>query len=94
VSYVSQLDEHIPFLKVRETLQFACDNANAEPALLGSSELAASQANRVDQTIRMLGLENCADTVVGNELLRGVSGGEKKRVSGRHLLIYPRTCLG
>ena len=31
--------------------------------------------------LELLGLSHVADTVVGNELLRGVSGGEKKRVS-------------
>ncbi len=35
--------------------------------------------------IKMLGLDICADTIVGNAMTRGVSGGQKKRVtSGAH----------
>ncbi|KAL6579468.1 hypothetical protein OROMI_009684 [Orobanche minor] len=41
-----------------------------------------------DYTLKILGLEDCADTVVGNEMIRGISGGEKKRLTaalGRQL---------
>lgn len=31
--------------------------------------------------IKMLGLDICADTIVGNAMKRGVSGGQKKRVT-------------
>ena len=31
--------------------------------------------------MQILGLEVCADTVVGNEMLRGISGGQRKRVT-------------
>jgi hypothetical protein len=31
--------------------------------------------------MKILGLEICADTVVGNEMLRGISGGQRKRVT-------------
>lgn len=37
-----------------------------------------------------LGLQKCSDTFVGNEIIRGVSGGEKKRTSiGVEILINP-----
>jgi ABC-type multidrug transport system ATPase subunit len=29
--------------------------------------------------IKLLGLEKCAGTVIGNERLKGISGGERKR---------------
>lgn len=35
----------------------------------------------VDITLSLLGLDVCADTVVGNAMLRGISGGQKKRVT-------------
>lgn len=37
--------------------------------------------SHVDGTILELGLQDCADTVIGNWHLRGISGGEKKRLS-------------
>ena len=37
--------------------------------------------------IRVLGLTNCADTPLGNETVRGVSGGERKRVTLGEMLV-------
>lgn len=34
-----------------------------------------------DLVLQILGLDICADTIVGNEMLRGISGGQKKRVT-------------
>jgi len=39
--------------------------------------------------LQILGLETCADTVVGNTMLRGISGGQKKRLStGKTKLVF------
>jgi energy-coupling factor transporter ATP-binding protein EcfA2 len=40
--------------------------------------------------LRLLGLSHCADTFVGNEILRGVSGGERKRVTTAEILVGPK----
>ena len=46
------------------------------------------QAARVASVIAQLNLARCADTVVGNTMTRGVSGGERKRVGiGLELLV-------
>lgn len=42
---------------------------------------APRRPNKVEQTLRVLGLSRCQDTIVGNALLRGISGGEKKRLT-------------
>ena len=34
-----------------------------------------------DATLRTLGLEVCADTHIGSALKRGISGGQRKRVT-------------
>lgn len=34
-----------------------------------------------DYIQKILGLDICADTIVGNEMLRGISGGQRKRVT-------------
>jgi len=31
--------------------------------------------------VQILGLDMCADVIVGNELMRGISGGQKKRLT-------------
>ncbi|KAG3061857.1 hypothetical protein PI125_g24633 [Phytophthora idaei] len=96
VSYVPQHDKHLPTLSVKETLEFAhaCSGAelsktDKQQLVLGSDEenkaaVAAARALRKhypDVTVRQLGLENCQNTVVGDAMLRGVSGGERKRVT-------------
>ena len=34
-----------------------------------------------DYVLRVLGLDVCSDTMVGNDMMRGVSGGQRKRVT-------------
>jgi ABC-type transporter Mla maintaining outer membrane lipid asymmetry ATPase subunit MlaF len=47
--------------------------------------------DRVARVIKELGLEACADTRVGTEFLRGISGGEKKRTCiGMELVLSPK----
>jgi len=50
----------------------------------------AERTDRVETMIRELELENCADTLVGSTLEKGISGGEKRRTSlGIELLTDP-----
>lgn len=45
---------------------------------------------KVENLITDLGLEKCADTIIGNSFIKGISGGERKRVSiGVELLSNP-----
>jgi len=80
VAFVDQVDVHLPLLTVRETFQFAVDHA-FDPAPHKSDNLNFIHKHKVDMILKQLGLEECADTVVGNELIRGVSGGQRKRVT-------------
>nr|ASM90224.1 ABC-2 type transporter [Sesuvium portulacastrum] len=47
----------------------------------------------VDYTLRILGLDICRDTVVGDEMLRGISGGQKKRVTTGEMIVGPTKTL-
>lgn len=38
-------------------------------------------------------LQVCADTIVGNQMLRGVSGGQRKRVTTGELMVGPAKTL-
>ncbi|XP_077211753.1 pleiotropic drug resistance protein 1-like isoform X1 [Tasmannia lanceolata] len=46
-----------------------------------------------DYILKILGLEICADTFVGDEMLRGISGGQKKRVTTGEMLVGPARAL-
>ncbi|RLN26531.1 hypothetical protein BBI17_009602, partial [Phytophthora kernoviae] len=96
VSYVTQRDKHYPALTVKETLEFAhacCGGGfserDAQHFTVGTPEenkaaLEAAQAmykHYPDIVIQQLGLDNCQNTVVGDAMTRGVSGGERKRVT-------------
>ncbi|CAI9273163.1 unnamed protein product [Lactuca saligna] len=42
-----------------------------------------------DYVLKILGLDICADTMVGDEMRRGISGGQKKRVTTGEMLVGP-----
>ncbi|CAF4994422.1 unnamed protein product, partial [Rotaria magnacalcarata] len=49
------------------------------------------RAERVAQIIFDLGLESCADTLIGTDFIRGVSGGERRRACiGMELVLAPK----
>eukprot|EP00933_Yihiella_yeosuensis_P035302 TRINITY_DN28821_c0_g1_i1.p1 TRINITY_DN28821_c0_g1~~TRINITY_DN28821_c0_g1_i1.p1 ORF type:complete len:556 (-),score=94.44 TRINITY_DN28821_c0_g1_i1:86-1753(-) len=76
-SVVPQEDVFLAALTVRETLGFA-----AELRLPPNWSLEA-RTKRVDEVLRLLKLEKCAETAIGDEKLgqRGISGGERRRLS-------------
>ncbi|KAI6679422.1 hypothetical protein NL676_033303 [Syzygium grande] len=47
----------------------------------------------VEYIMKILGLDICADTVVGDEMLKGISGGQKKRLTTGELLVGPARVL-
>ncbi|KAM1153092.1 hypothetical protein ACFX14_035523 [Malus domestica] len=46
-----------------------------------------------DYILKILGLDVCADTMVGDDLIRGISGGQKKRVTTGEMLVGPSKAL-
>ncbi|XP_020676453.1 ABC transporter G family member 42 isoform X4 [Dendrobium catenatum] len=48
---------------------------------------------QTDYTIRILGLDICSDTIVGDEMRRGISGGQKKRVTTGEMIVGPTKTL-
>lgn len=66
-------EDHFPLLQVRETLEFVAKLTDTE--------------DRVDPLLESLGLAHVADTVVGGKELKGVSGGQKRRVSVGEALL-------
>jgi ABC-type multidrug transport system ATPase subunit len=76
VAFVEQTDDHhYAALTVRETLRYA--SILRLPAEVPLKRKIA----RAEEVLRMLGLKDCANTLVGGPLLKGISGGEKRRLS-------------
>ncbi|CAM6023955.1 unnamed protein product [Sphagnum balticum] len=48
---------------------------------------------KLDKALKILGLEICADTVVGNKMKCGVSGGLKKGINTGEMLVGPAKAL-
>ena len=78
--YTAETDVHFPQLTVADTLKFAALARAPRNRLPGVSRTQYAEHMR-DVVMAMLGLSHTLNTRVGNDFVRGVSGGERKRVS-------------
>ncbi|ESW14206.1 hypothetical protein PHAVU_008G261600 [Phaseolus vulgaris] len=118
-AYISQTDDHVAELTVRECLDFAARCQGAEEGFAAyTSELGRLEKERnvrpsaevdafmkassvggkkhsvnTDYILKVLGLDVCSETIVGNDMMRGVSGGQKKRVTTGEMIVGPRKTL-
>ncbi|KAL0081666.1 ABC-2 type transporter-domain-containing protein [Phycomyces blakesleeanus] len=80
VCYNEEEDQHYPTLTAKQTLQFALRTKTPGSRL--PDETRHDFVNRVLYMLgNMLGLTKQMDTMVGNAFVRGLSGGERKRLS-------------
>ncbi|KAG5034249.1 hypothetical protein JHK87_009159 [Glycine soja] len=72
-------------------------NIKPDPDLdiyMKAAALEGQETNVVtDYIMKILGLEICADTMVGDDMIRGISGGQKKRVTTGEMLVGPARAL-
>lgn len=102
IAFIDQLDRHAPRYTVKETFQFAFNNLrhNGEhvdfrylppdkdtPANRALAQKADQTHVIVDLTMKALQIDHVADTFVGNEEVRGVSGGQRRRVTVGEMLM-------
>ncbi|KAJ5805910.1 uncharacterized protein N7503_003512 [Penicillium pulvis] len=80
VIYQAETDVHFPHLTVGQTLLYAALARTPSNRLPGISREQYAQHVR-DVIMATFGLSHTINTKVGNEFVRGVSGGERKRVS-------------
>ncbi|PPQ75685.1 hypothetical protein CVT26_001519 [Gymnopilus dilepis] len=83
-TFVEQEDALLGVLTVRETISYALR--------LHLPLLPRHQVNeRVNRVIRSLGLDSCADQRIGTPISRGISGGQKRRVTAAcGMVTFPR----
>lgn len=88
-SFVTQDDDALmPSLTVRESLRFAA--GLRLPRWMSKEE----KNRRAEEILLKMGLKECADNLIGNELIKGISGGEKRRVSiAIQILTDPKVLL-
>ena len=86
-AFVDQGDVNMALLTVRETLQFALDASVADAQLLQDREFVELSGKKVDFMLELLGLKEAEHTVLGNAMIRGVSGGQRRRVTLGEMMI-------
>ncbi|KAJ5203939.1 ABC multidrug transporter atrF [Penicillium cinerascens] len=74
VNYNPEDDQHFPSLTVWQTLKFSLINKTRKHDRDSIPVI-------IDALLKMFGISHTKNTLVGNEYVRGVSGGERKRVS-------------
>lgn len=84
--YNQEVDKHFPHLTVGQTLEFAAAvrTRSNRPGELPRSEYSQFMTKVV---MAVLGLSHTYNTKVGDDFVRGVSGGERKRVSVAEMLL-------
>ncbi|KAE9377302.1 hypothetical protein N431DRAFT_436547 [Stipitochalara longipes BDJ] len=88
--YNQEDDVHHPTLTVGQTLGFALDTKTPGKRPFGMSK--ADFKDKVITTLlKMFNIEHTRNTIVGNPFVRGVSGGERKRVSIAEMMVTAAT---
>lgn len=90
VAFVRQNDAHAPRLTVGETFLFSgcCKDENVRMNNKG-----VDANGRVGLTLDGLGLSHVKDTFVGSESIRGVSGGQRRRVTLGEMMVFDTPLL-
>ena len=84
MAYVMQEDAMVPCLTPREAFTMSA------ALRLPNSVSKEQQTKLVEQLLEELGLSKCSDTLIGNVMIQGLSGGEKKRTAvGVELVTCP-----
>ncbi len=88
--YNDEDDVHHPTLTVGQTLGFALDTKvpGKRPAGLSRAEF---KEKVIDMLLKMFNIEHTRNTIVGDPFVRGISGGERKRVSIAEMMITAAT---
>ncbi|KAH4609607.1 hypothetical protein HBI38_123760 [Parastagonospora nodorum] len=78
--YTAEVDAHFPQLSVGDTLYFAA-LARTPRQIPGGISRSRYAEHLRDVIMAMFGVSHTVNTKVGNDFVRGVSGGERKRVT-------------
>ncbi len=85
VGLCGQSDVLVSTDTVKESIHFAC--------ALRTNLDCRGRAAVVDSVVQSLNLTSCQNTAIGDERVRGVSGGERRRVAVALELVTNKTCI-
>ena len=100
VDYIDQKDCHAGSLSVAETMEFAWKCSTGGHHSYGYAKDEASKVifnqedsilSRMNNILLVLGINGCRDTMVGDASTRGISGGQKRRVTVGEMMVCPRS---
>ncbi|KAL9579505.1 MAG: hypothetical protein Q9212_005068, partial [Teloschistes hypoglaucus] len=86
VNYNPEDDQHFPSLNVWQTLKFSLMNKTRK-------RHRSEMDTIINALLKMFGISHTKKTLVGNEMVRGISGGERKRVSIAETLATKSTVV-
>ena len=88
--YNQEDDIHHPSLTVKQTLEFALDTKipGKRPGGMSKAEFKTKVLQLI---LKMFNIEHTVNTLVGNAHIRGISGGERKRVSIAEMMLTGST---
>ncbi|KAM3274267.1 hypothetical protein ACQJBY_043427 [Aegilops geniculata] len=99
-AYIGQYDLHVPEMTVRETLDFSARfqgvGSRAEimkEVIRREKEAGITPDPDIDTYMKIMGLDICADVLIGDAMRRGISGGEKKRLTTGEMIVGPSKAL-
>ncbi|KAL7463150.1 hypothetical protein ACHAXS_003529 [Conticribra weissflogii] len=87
VAFVRQNDAHSPRFTVGETFTFS-GSCKTKDSDIRNKNKNLDEGGRVGLTLKGLGLAHVKDTFVGNEVVRGVSGGQRRRVTLGEMMTF------
>uniref|UniRef100_A0A0E0LXK6 ABC transporter domain-containing protein n=1 Tax=Oryza punctata TaxID=4537 RepID=A0A0E0LXK6_ORYPU len=90
-AYVSQYDLHHAEMTLSSLKKLICTGHNLWRRKQPHNKL-YYQAIKIE-CMQILGLSECADTLVGDEMRRGISGGQKKRATIGEMLVGLARCF-
>ncbi|XP_020587828.1 ABC transporter G family member 42-like [Phalaenopsis equestris] len=80
-------------LSKREKAAGILPDAEIDLFMKATSVEGVKHSLQTEYVIKILGLDICADTLVGDQMRRGISGGQKKRLTTGEVLVGPTKVL-
>ncbi|PWA38564.1 AAA+ ATPase domain-containing protein [Artemisia annua] len=87
-AYISQDDLHIPQMtsfRFQQAIMLEVNKREKEEGIIPEPD--------IDTFMKILGLDICADTIHGDAMKRGISGGQKKRLTTGEMIVGPTKAL-